>query len=616
MRARRSNSKRRAAAGASRPSAPVVSPVWMSVALVALTVAVFGQVRHFEFVTFDDPLYVTENTHIAQGVTATAVRWAFTATYAANWHPLTWLSHMLDVELFGLNPGAHHLTSLAFHIANTLLLFGVLRRLTNDVGASAVVAAMFAVHPLHVESVAWVAERKDVLSTFFWLLTFRAYVSYVERPGGRRYAIVVILYVLGLMSKPMLVGVPLTLLLLDYWPLGRLSGGRASWWPAIREKLPLVGLAMASAAVTYLAQRQGAAMSTLTDVSLPARIANALHSYVGYLETMFWPAELAGFYPLQSDLGTWSTLGAAAILAAVSVAAVIAARRAPYVAMGWWWYVGTLVPVIGLVQVGVQAMADRYTYVPMIGVLIAVTWTIARLPVFAGRRGRRVLGVIATAFVMVLAVLAHAQAQQWSNSTTFWTRAATVSFAITDYDAHLGIGRVLAGQGRLTEALAHLSEAVRLRPDSAQARHALGVVVLALNRSEDAVTAFTEAVRLQPDSALMQNDLGWALFRTGRVDEARARFAEAIRLKPDFGDAHNNMGLTYARAGRLPEALPFFAEAVRVSPALEEPRINLARTLAGLGRLTEAREQLAEVLRRNPGSAPARQLLDELAKRS
>jgi hypothetical protein len=348
----------------------------IALALVAITLAVYLPVRQFGFVNFDDPDYVSANAHIAHGLTRAAVLWAFTTGYAANWHPLTWLSHMIDVQVFGVNAGPQHLVNLLLHVLNTLLLFGLLHRMTGARGRSAFVAALFAVHPLHVESVAWIAERKDVLSTLFWMLTMWAYVAYVRRPSWARYLGVAIAFALGLMAKPMLVTLPAVLLLLDVWPLGR-TGVTRLLRPRralVLEKLPLFALAAVSSVMTFLVQRRGGAVSTVDQYPWASRVANALVEYVVYLGRMCWPARLSIFYPYSQSLPGWSVAGSLVLLVALSVAVFRAGGRRPYLVVGWLWYVVTLVPVIGLIQIGTQARADRYTYVPLIGIFIMAAW--------------------------------------------------------------------------------------------------------------------------------------------------------------------------------------------------------------------------------------------------
>jgi hypothetical protein len=382
-----------------------------------LTPAVFAPVLRNEFTSYDDRTYVSANRHIQRGLSAEAVRWAFTTTRAANWHPVTWVSHMIDVTVFGLAPGPAHAVNLALHVANVLLLFVFFARTTGAAGRSAVVAALFAVHPLHVESVAWIAERKDVLSTLFWLLATWEYVEYARSRSTGRLALVAFLMALGLLAKPMLVTLPFTLLLLDRWPLGRASAG---WKALVVEKLPLFALSIAACVATFLAQQAGGAVASVERFPAPVRVANAIWSYVAYLELTLWPRRLAVFYPHPgSSLPAWKVALAASILAAMTSLAVMLRRSRPYVLTGWLWYVGTLVPVIGLVQVGNQGMADRYTYVPLIGIFVIVAWT-------AASWGSHTT-IPAVAVVLALAAAARAQVMEWRDTVTVFTHALAVT---------------------------------------------------------------------------------------------------------------------------------------------------------------------------------------------
>jgi len=527
-----------------------VTTAAIALALAALVVSVYAPVRHFDFVQLDDPAYVTENPHVLRGLTVDGAAWAFTTGHAANWHPVTWLSHMLDVELFGVAAGPHHLTNLLLHAVNTLLLFGVLLRMTGAFWRSALVAALFGIHPLHVESVAWVAERKDVLSTLFWLLTTWAYVAYVrtrsicatdESGGDPRipaaggvqshaaghvrpqalYVLTLGLFAFGLMAKPMLVTLPFVLLLLDWWPLGRwgLPGGCApgaspsastqaqqkpskakakrvparrvpapiraatpflpSLRPLVREKIPFFALAAASSIVTFVVQQRGGAVSAVASEPFALRLQNALVSAVAYLRDMVWPAGLTMIYPFPSSVPAWQVVAASLVLGGVSIAAWRLARHHPYLAVGWLWYLGTLVPVLGLVRVGLQARADRYTYVPLVGVFIALAWGGAALAErmrlrFPHRTALQniALAVLATAVVLALAGAARQQVGYWKDNVTLWTRATVLTLHMDEYEAHMSLGATLANQGRTAEALRHFTEAVRLRPDSAEARRA------------------------------------------------------------------------------------------------------------------------------------------------
>jgi len=445
--------------------------------LMILTFATFEQVRTYDFINYDDNRYITENQHVQSGLTLEGVTWAFTTTHAANWHPLTWLSHMLDCQLYGLNPSGHHLTNLVFHIASTLLLFLVLERMTGALWRSAFVAALFALHPLHVESVAWAAERKDVLSTFFWMLTMWTYVHYVERPGFNRYLLVLLSFVLGLLSKPMLVTLPFVLLLVDYWPLGRfqfgrLSGDRRSHTPKssdtgdqksivlrlIREKVPFFVLCAISSILTIFAQQKIGALGSLESYTLGSRIANASVSYVRYIEKMVWPRHLAVLYPYQQMLPIWKVLGSGLLLVGVSVLVIRAVRKHPYLGVGWFWYLGTLIPVIGLVQVGKQAMADRYTYVPLIGLFVMIAWGVPDL--LAGWRFRKVVLSISTGLLLsLLMIVTNLQVKHWQNDITLFEH--TLAATSNNFIIHYNLGVAFDRQGKTQEAIAHFAEALR-----------------------------------------------------------------------------------------------------------------------------------------------------------
>jgi hypothetical protein len=525
--------------------------------LAALTVAVYAPVGRFDFVQLDDPAYVTENPHVLGGLTLDGLAWAFTTGHAANWHPVTWLSHMLDVQLFGVDAGAHHLTSLALHAANTLLLFGLLALLTGALWRSALVAALFAVHPLHVESVAWVAERKDVLSAFFLLLTLWAYAGFVRSVGpaataagetagrSRRvyYALMLVAFALGLMAKPMLVTLPFVLLLLDVWPLERLN---AAWrgerrleanagsprrpatgsskaggttrrskdrpaeagtlgsvallktaWPLVREKLPLFVMAAASSIVTLVVQQRGGAVTPFEVYPFSLRLQNAVVSIAAYLRDAVWPVGLTVLYPFPAAVPADQVAISLAVLAVISLVAYRLARREPYLIVGWLWYLGTLVPVAGLVQVGVQARADRYTYVPLIGIFIMVAWGLGAI---VGRhpRLRMVVSAAAIGAIVGCAVTARAQASYWTDSVALWTRATMVTLHVDEFEAHMSLGTTLGNQGRVDEAREHFAEAARLRPESDAAHCSLGIALARSGRLRDAARELNEALRLHP----------------------------------------------------------------------------------------------------------------------
>ncbi|MFI5178263.1 MAG: tetratricopeptide repeat protein [Vicinamibacterales bacterium] len=546
--------------GAREGPAPPQRIWWLAVALAAITILVYADVWSFDFVNFDDPHYVIDNSHVTAGVRWPGVAWAFTTGYAANWHPITWLSHMLDVTLFGVAPGPAHVVNLLLHIANAVLLFWWLHRTTRAVGRSAVVAALFAVHPLHVESVAWISERKDVLSTFFALLTLTAYASYVERPGLRRYVLVAVALALGLMAKPMLVTLPLILLLLDVWPLGRVAGLGA----LVGEKVQLFVLAAASIVVTIAVQQRGGAIAEFAPYSVSERIAHVLVAYVEYLWKAVWPSRLAVFYPLPIATSGWLALASATVLATITTAAVGLRRTAPWFLAGWLWYVVMLLPVIGLIQIGGQSMADRYTYLPLVGVFIAVAWGLQavwsrRLP------GREPL--LAGAAVLAIGgygVVAHGQLQSWRDSLSLWTHALEVT--TDNYRAEDAVGALLVDQGRFADAIPHLTEAVRIEPAFAEAHNNLGTALTRSGRLDEGTSAYRDALRLKPDLALARNNLGLALARGGHVDDAIAEMRQATRLEPSNADFHYNLAVLLEARGDRADALAELDAALAARP--------------------------------------------------
>jgi tetratricopeptide (TPR) repeat protein len=570
--------------------------------LGALTWLPFRQVLDADFVNYDDPQYVTDNPHVRAGLSAESARWAFTTTEACNWHPLTWLSLQLDYELFGLRPWGYHLTNVLLHIANTLLLFLVFRRMTGAVWRSAVVAGLFGLHPLHVESVAWVAERKDVLSTFFGLLALAAYLGYVRRPGVLRYLPVLLALALSLMAKPMLVTLPAVLLLLDYWPLGRLRP-RGEAAPVSRalvlgEKVPLLALAAASCVMTVYAQAQGGAVEALEKLPLGLRCANAVVSYVRYLGMALWPGGLAGFYPHpRQALPAAQVAAAAALLAGLTALALAAARRRPYLAVGWLWYLGTLVPVIGLVQVGPQALADRYTYVPLIGLFLALVWGGADL--LEGLRCPRGLSAgVAAALLGACLLGTWRQAGLWHDSGTLWRHALAVN--PDNYLAHDALGAYLWKRGERTEALAHCAEAVRLNPDFADARFNLSVALAARGQADEAVEQVRQAVRLKPRHAPAQHNLGVALWARGALDEAAEHLAAAVAVDPTYASAWHYLGVVRAQQGRLDDAVACQRCAVELRPGEPRYHCGLAFALAEQGQREEAEAHYREALRLDP----------------
>jgi tetratricopeptide (TPR) repeat protein len=614
---------------------------WLGLGLVGITLAGLGGVCANGFVNFDDNEYVYDNEKVQAGLTPAGVWWAFTTFHSANWHPLTWISLQLDAQLYGVQrPWGFHLTNLALHVANTLLLFWVLRRMTGATARSALVAALFAVHPLHVESVAWVAERKDVLSTLFWMLGLVAYARYVEHPGLGRYLLVLSALALGLAAKPMLVTAPFLLLLLDYWPLGRwrIAGNaecgmrsaesgpmqnsafpiahsafpirRLSW--LLLEKLPLFALAAASAWITLRAQ--GQAVVPLEHLSIEFRIANALAAYVGYIGKMFWPAGLAVLYPHpRVHLPGWQAAGAFLVLAILSALVLAAARRKPYLLVGWLWFLGTLVPVLGLVQVGNHAMADRFTYMPLVGLFVLLVWgcfdLTARFQMqIADCRLRiadlnepfsfrflilkskiwnlqsAILPVLAGMVLLSCVIGSRMQTSYWRDSITLWQRAVAVT---TDNAiAHRNLAIALWVEGERDEAIPHFAEVFRIRPDI-EARDNLQALYYVRGndydmqgRLDEAFRRYQAAAGLNPNNAAAHNAMGTVRWRQGRLDQAAAHYHDALRALPTYKEAHYNLGVLLMRQGKLPAARCHFSETLRIDPRFAPAHDSLATSFA------------------------------------
>jgi Flp pilus assembly protein TadD len=578
--------------------------------LIGVNLIAFAPVSRFGLVDYDDFAYIADNPHVGAGLTLSGVHWAFTTGHMANWHPLTWLSHMLDVQLFGANAGAYHAVNLLFHILNTLLLFGVLRKMTGSLERSAFVAALFAVHPMHVESVAWVAERKDVLSTFFWLLTTWAYAVYVGRPRWQSYGAIVACFALGLLAKPMLVTLPCVLLLLDVWPLRRHLRARLLW-----EKLPLFAMALASSAVTIVAQRHGGAMVRLDLVPLPVRVANAIVAYAQYTRKMVWPADLAAMYPMSRSLPDPVSLTAAAgVLFSVTALAVYSFRRHPYVLVGWFWFLGTLVPVVGVVQVGIQSMADRYSYVPFVGLFVIIAWGI---PDLASRwpAMRALLPIVAVAAVAACTSVALRQVRHWQSSELLWTHAMEVTR--DNYFAQANLGYVLWKNGRSAEAIPLFRESIRIRPDFAEVHNNLGVALAGQGELRDARAQFSEAVQIEPSYVTARDNLAATEAKLRMLESGLARYADDVRARPRDIVARNELGAALAAQGRTDEAVAQFREALRIDPNQPDVHFNLGAMLQRQGHLAEAADEFRVALRLNPGHDAARDALSGLtAQRS
>ncbi len=542
-------------------------------ALLLATFAVYAQVRDFDFVNYDDALYTTGNMNVREGFTAQGLEWALTSRHTGNWYPLTWVSHMLDCQFFGLDSGWHHLHNVLLHALAAVMLCIFLQRATGTRWRSALAAFLFALHPLHVESVAWVAERKDVLSACFWFLTLWLYVRYTERPGTGRYLAVAFGFCLGLMAKPMVVTLPFVLLLLDYWPLARFGQrGRKAIW----EKLPLLGLAGAAAAIAYLAQKHSGFVNARP---LGARLANAIHSCTLYILKTFWPARLAVFYPYPHDFSFLPLLAEGILLAVVTTGVIVLRRRAPYLLMGWGWFVVTLVPVIGLVQVGGQAYADRYTYIPMVGLLVMLIW--GATEILEKLRAKRLAIPLAAAACLASAVLSWVQIGYWRNSETLFRHALAVTNDNSVANHNLG-SYLMTSPERLSEALPYLEAAVRIDPESAPARTDLGTALGKMGRLSDAIAQLQVAARLEPDASKPHISLGTALAYAGHLPEAAAEFESALRIDPNDAVVQSNLGMALSGIpGRLPDALRHLEEAdrLRPDPELEQAIAHLRAEL-------------------------------------
>jgi protein O-mannosyl-transferase len=621
--------------------------------LVLATVATFWPVRHCEFVNFDDPAYVTENDHVRAGLTWEGFLWAFRGRVSAQWQPVTLLSHMLDCQLYGLNASRHHLMNLLFHVLNVLLFFLVFRRMTGAVWRSALVAALFGLHPLRVESVAWVAERKDVLSTLFFLLTLGAYVRYVEALNRKsvpsvnvgknltvrrfsgstiNYSLALLFFALGLMSKPMLVTLPFVLLLLDYWPLRRCSLSPVNQLlvtvrPLLLEKMPFFLLSVASSAIAYQAQQSGGA---LTPFPAKLRLENALIAYCRYLSKTIWPADLAVLYPHPGTWPQWQVISAGLFLAVVSVLAWYLRRRHPSVLTGWLWFLGALVPVIGFVQPGGQSMADRFTYVPLTGIFIMALWSLGT----ACTRWRvpdLVTGAVAALLLFSLCVRTRDQLRTWRDSISLWTHA--LACTSRNWVAHYNLGMALANQGKWAEAIQHYNlalvivpqepdvyyclgnalfaqervneaiecyeRALQLQPDYADVHHNLAIALIAQEKWAEAIQHDRRAVQLKPDHVEACNNLGVALFKQGKWDEAVGYLERVLQLRPDYGDAHFNLGKALIAQGRLKEGIQHYKRALELKPNDAETRVSLGKALIAQGKWAEAVEHYERGLQLN-----------------
>jgi protein O-mannosyl-transferase len=601
-------------------------PVVLCLLLAAVTLAVYWPVTRCDFVNYDDPDYFTSNPHVLAGLTPGNVAWAFTTGHTGNWHPLTWLSLMLDVDLFGQGPAGPHVTNLLFHLANTVLLFLLLRRLTLTTWRSAFVAALFALHPLHVESVAWIAERKDVLSLFFGLLTLRFYAGYARRVTSGRcqvtgpgkvipasvlsqvtghpslfYSLALVFFALGLMSKPMLVTLPFLMLLLDWWPLGRVSSVGCRVPRArhlVAEKIPFFVLSLISCVVTFLVQQKAGAVVALVRISMAGRVGNALVAYARYLGKTFWPMALGNPYPYPGHWAAGWIIFSAMLVTGLSVAAVWLGRKRPFVSVGWFWFVGTLIPVIGLVQVGGQSMADRYTYLPLVGLFVILAWGGGEL--WLRQCWPRPVIVLAAGLLLVAgAWRTRNQVGCWQDTETLFKHALAVTQ--NNIVACNKLGSFYSRQGRLAEAMDYFARALQINPDDPNVLYDLGNAFARLGDWDNAISSYRHALQVTPDQADILNNLGFALATKKRFADAVACFEAALKLNPDSASTHNNLAAVLFNEHRLDEAVQHYREALRITPDDPWICVNLGDTLVRLGKPAEAIPCYQTALRLKPG---------------
>lgn len=572
--------------------------LFISLLLVVLSLIAYEPVRRNDFVQYDDKDYIIDNYHVSEGISYESFIWAFASNHAANWHPLTWLSHMVDCELFGLNPFWHHLHNLLLHIATSLLLLWVLKRMTGAIWPSAFVAAVFALHPLHVESVAWAAERKDVLSGFFWMLTLAAYIRYVERRCLLRYLLVAVFLWLGLMAKSMLVTLPFVLLLLDYWPFERLRGkGQkgATALSLIVEKIPFFILVFISSLVTFFVQRGAGAVASIDKLPLNLRVSNAIVSYLSYVGKMFYPINLSIWYPhLEEGLSVWVVIVYFLILIGITLSVVYFLRRWRCLTVGWLWYVGTLVPVIGLVQVGKQAMADRYTYLPSIGIFIMVAW--GAFDLTAKWRYRKILlGILSTVLLAILLVFTRMQSKYWQNSITLFEHADEINGNNEFINYNLGVA--FLDQGDFEKAVEYSQKAVELAPGFTEAHKNLGLVFVKQGKYDKAVNCFNKAIESSPDDVKAYNNLGLVFFEQNKLDEAIKHFNKVLEISPGYAKAYNNLGLVFFKRGKYDEAIIHFNKAIENSPRLVEAYNGLGLVFIKQGKYERVVDCYKEAIR-------------------
>jgi Flp pilus assembly protein TadD len=598
-------------------SSPEKRNVILCLLLVVATLALYNPVNRHPFVNYDDDRYITENPHVHNGLTWRTITWAFTATEQGNWHPLTWLSHALDYQLFHQNPAGHHFTSLLIHAANAVLLFLFLVYATRRLGPSLFVAALFALHPINVESVAWVAERKNVLCTFFFFATLIAYCWYARQPDWRRYLVFAGLFLLGLMSKPMVITLPFVLLLLDYWPLGRIRGGHADATAAplsklVVEKLPLIALSAASAVITMQAQRAGGAIRSTAQFSLAVRLENAVMAYAMYLWKMIWPSHLSPIYPHPGDsLAGWQVgTSALVLLAMTAVALKFRARR--YLLTGWLWFLGALVPVIGLVQVGDQAMADLYAYIPLVGIFIMIAWRIADLA-DSKQIGLVVRVIPAACVLLALSFATNRQLGYWSSNYDLWTHAVAVTGR--NFIAQDNLGGALLWLGKTDEAYLHFQAAAEINPLDPMSRSNLGAYLQEHGHMAEAIEKYNRVITLTSDPGLLAAtyaNLGAAYRKLGEDEKARTSYDQALQLNPNQYNAYLGLGELLEKQSRLDEAISNYSKAVELRPT-DTGFLLLGRALERTGRRSEALAAYQAALKLSPEMPEAQHAVDALS---
>jgi protein O-mannosyl-transferase len=586
--------------------------------IILATFSIYSQVQYHEFINYDDDIYITNNLNVQTGFTSESLEWAITNFITGNWSPVIWFSHMLDYQLYGLQPKGHHFTSLSFHISNSLLLFFVIFRMTGGIWKSSFVATMFALHPLNVESVAWAAERKNVLSTFFMFLTMLSYIRYADKPTFKRYCLVFLFFSLGLMTKPMLVTLPFVLLLLDYWPLARLNFDHNTYdlsisekypskYSLVLEKIPLFLISVAISIVTFIAQKSSGAMNFTENLTFALRLSNAMVSYLEYLEKMFWPHKLSIFYPHPvTALSLWQGIFCGLSLLAITIISIRLIRRAPYFIVGWFWFLGTMVPVSGIVQVGGQSMADRYAYIPIIGIFIIIAWGVPEL-ISKWRHKEKVLPISAGIIVFIFMILTWKQVSYWKNSITIFNHSIRVTdnkypgFALV-YN-NLGLSQLANNNN--DDAIFNFKRAIMLNPKFPAAYSNLGNVMVSEGMYDEAISLYITSIKIKPDYADAYNNLGNALHAKGKYEQAILVFNNAIKIKSDFYQAYNNLGNALLAERMYEEAISMYKFSIKLNPDYSEAHYNLGNALSAITMNVEAVSHYKAAIKINPEHALA-----------